>query len=130
MDTTQINYSKFDNFISQYDLYAFDFDLTILKIHAYAMDIKATQVESMSWKKLMDQFADPIFFRDLINYLIIENKAHPLSKQINLNKNIKEELLNQIVIDDKLARQLLMQDSIDSTGLSAIKIDINPNKFV
>ena len=74
MDTTQINYAKFDNFISQYDLYAFDFDQTILKIHAYAMDIKATQVEAMSWKKLMDQFADPIFFRDLINYLISKQK--------------------------------------------------------
>jgi FMN phosphatase YigB (HAD superfamily) len=74
MDTTQINYNKFDNFISQYDLYAFDFDQTILKIHAYAMDIKATQVEAMSWKKLMDHFADPIFFRDLINYLISKKK--------------------------------------------------------
>lgn len=74
MDTTQINYSKFDNFISQYDLYAFDFDQTILRIHAYAMDIKTTQVEALSWKKLMDHFADPIFFRDLINYLISKQK--------------------------------------------------------
>ncbi len=74
MDSVQIIFSKFDDFIKQYDLFAFDFDLTILKIHAYANDIKATDVEAMSWKKIMDHFADPIFFRDLVNYLISQKK--------------------------------------------------------
>jgi hypothetical protein len=74
MDSVQIIFSKFDDFVKQYDLFAFDFDLTILKIHAYANDIKATDVEAMSWKKIMDHFADPIFFRDLVNYLISQKK--------------------------------------------------------
>ncbi len=74
MDTSAINYNTFDSFIEQYDLYVFDFDLTILKIHSYAQNITPSKVESMGWRKLMDQFADPIFFRDLINYLISRNK--------------------------------------------------------
>jgi FMN phosphatase YigB (HAD superfamily) len=74
MDTSAINYNTFDSFIEEYDLYVFDFDLTILKIHSYAQNMTPSQVESMGWRKLMDQFADPIFFRDLINYLISQNK--------------------------------------------------------
>jgi hypothetical protein len=74
MDTSAINYNTFDSFIEQYDLYVFDFDLTILKIHSYAQNMTPSKVESMGWRKLMDQFADPIFFRDLINYLISQNK--------------------------------------------------------
>jgi hypothetical protein len=68
------NFKEFDTFINQYDLYIFDFDLTILKIHSYAQNITPSQVESMGWRKLMDQFADPIFFRDLINYIISQKK--------------------------------------------------------
>jgi hypothetical protein len=74
MDTSAINYNTFDSFIEEYDLYVFDFDLTILKIHSYAQNMTPSKVESMGWRKLMDQFADPIFFRDLINYLISQNK--------------------------------------------------------
>jgi hypothetical protein len=74
MDTSAINYNTFDSFIEQYDLYVFDFDLTILKIHSYAQNMTPSKVESMGWRKLMDQFSDPIFFRDLINYLISQNK--------------------------------------------------------
>jgi hypothetical protein len=74
MDTSAINYNTFDSFIEEYDLYVFDFDMTILKIHSYAQNMTPSQVESMGWRKLMDQFADPIFFRDLINYLISRNK--------------------------------------------------------
>jgi hypothetical protein len=74
MDTSAINYNTFDSFIEEYDLYVFDFDMTILKIHSYAQNMTPSKVESMGWRKLMDQFADPIFFRDLINYLISQNK--------------------------------------------------------
>lgn len=74
MDTSAINYNSFDSFIEEYDLYVFDFDMTILKIHSYAQNMTPSKVESMGWRKLMDQFADPIFFRDLINYLISHNK--------------------------------------------------------
>lgn len=74
MDTSAINYKTFDSFIEQYDLYVFDFDMTILKIHSYAQNMTPSKVESMGWRKLMDQFSDPIFFRDLINYLISQNK--------------------------------------------------------
>jgi hypothetical protein len=74
MDTSAINYNSFDSFIEEYDLYIFDFDMTILKIHSYAENMTPSKVESMGWRKLMDQFADPIFFRDLINYLISQNK--------------------------------------------------------
>jgi hypothetical protein len=34
----------------------------------------------------------------------------PILKLINLNKNLEEEELNQIYIDDKLAEQLLLQE--------------------
>jgi hypothetical protein len=74
MDSTQIIYSNYDGLIKKFDLFAFDFDLTVLKIHAYANEITASQVESMGWRKLSDHFADPIFFRDLINYLISKKK--------------------------------------------------------
>ncbi len=74
MDTSAINYNQYDNFIEQYDLYIFDFDMTILKIHSYAQNMTPSKVESMGWRKLMDQFADPIFFRDLINYLVSNGK--------------------------------------------------------
>jgi hypothetical protein len=70
MDSTDIIFSNYDSFIKNYDLFAFDFDLTVLKVHAYANGITASEVEAMSWKKLSDHFADPIFFRDLINHLV------------------------------------------------------------
>ena len=34
----------------------------------------------------------------------------PVIKNIDLNKKIDESLLNQVIIDDELARQLLLQD--------------------
>ena len=74
MDTSAINYNQYDSFIKKYDLYVFDFDMTILKIHSYAQNITPSVVESMGWRKLMDHFADPIFFRDLVNYLISSGK--------------------------------------------------------
>ena len=74
MDSTKNIYSNYDNFIKKYDLFIWDFDLTILKIHSYAMEVKSGDVEGMNWKRLMCQFADPIFFRDLINYLVSNKK--------------------------------------------------------
>ena len=38
------------------------------------MEVKSSDVESMSWKKLMHHFGDPIFFRDLVNYLVSNKK--------------------------------------------------------
>lgn len=58
----------------EYDLYVWDFDLTILKIHSYAERITPEEVKSMSWRKLISHFYDPIFFRDLVNYLHTNNK--------------------------------------------------------
>ena len=74
MDSTKNIYSNYDNFIKKYDLFIWDFDLTILKIHSYAMEVKSGDVEGMNWKRLMCQFADPIFFRDLVNYLVSHKK--------------------------------------------------------
>lgn len=74
MDSTKNIYSNYDNFIKKYDLFIWDFDLTILKIHSYAMEVKSSDVEGMNWKRLMCQFADPIFFRDLVNYLVSNKK--------------------------------------------------------
>jgi hypothetical protein len=70
MDSIKESFYKYDDIIDKYDLYIWDFDLTILKIHSYANEIKKEDVESLSWKKLMCHFADPIFFRDLVYYLI------------------------------------------------------------
>jgi hypothetical protein len=74
MDSTKNIYSNYDNFIKKYDLFIWDFDLTILKIHSYALEVKSGDVEGMNWKKLMHHFADPIFFRDLVNYLVSHKK--------------------------------------------------------
>ena len=74
MDSTKNIYSNYDNFIKKYDLFIWDFDLTIIKIHSYAMEVKSSDVEGMNWKRLMYQFADPIFFRDLVNYLVSNKK--------------------------------------------------------
>ncbi len=63
------NFVKYDDFIDQYDMYIWDFDYTILKIHSYASHIELKDVQSASWKKLIGDFADPIFFRDLVYYL-------------------------------------------------------------
>jgi hypothetical protein len=74
MDSIKEQFRQYDEFISKYDLYIWDFDLTILKIHSYANEIKEEDVKSLSWKKLMCHFADPIFFRDLVNHLIGNKK--------------------------------------------------------
>ena len=74
MDSIKQQFHQYDEFISKYDLYIWDFDLTILKIHSYANEIKEEDVKSLSWKKLMCHFADPIFFRDLVNHLIGNKK--------------------------------------------------------
>jgi hypothetical protein len=74
MDSIKESFYKYDNIIDKYDLYIWDFDLTILKIHSYANKITKEEVESLSWKKLMCDFADPIFFRDLVYYLIGRKK--------------------------------------------------------
>ena len=57
------------NFISNYDLYIWDFDLTIIKLHSFANHTKEDEIKSLSWKKLMCHFYGPIFFRDLIYFL-------------------------------------------------------------
>jgi len=74
MDSIKESFYKYDDIIDKYDLYIWDFDLTILKIHSYANRIKEEDVKSLSWKKLMCHFADPVFFRDLIYYLIGHKK--------------------------------------------------------
>ncbi len=74
MDSIKEKFNRYDEFVSRYDLYIWDFDLTILKIHSFANEIKEDDVKSLSWKKLMSHFADPIFFRDLVNYLIGHKK--------------------------------------------------------
>jgi len=75
MDSTQIDFSKYKPILDQYKIFVWDFDYTLLKIHAYAQQITKSQVESLSWHKLNSlHFADPIFFRDLVAYLIKENK--------------------------------------------------------
>jgi hypothetical protein len=74
MDSIKEKFNRYDRFISNYDLYIWDFDLTILKIHSYASEIKETDVKSLSWNKLMCNFADPIFFRDFVYYLIEHKK--------------------------------------------------------
>jgi len=74
MDSLRVLFNKYDKFIERYDLFIWDFDLTILKIHSYAMDIKASDVKSLSWNKFKCHFSDPLFFRDLINYIIGKNK--------------------------------------------------------
>ena len=74
MDSIKEKFNRYDEFVSRYDLYIWDFDLTILKIHSFANEIKEDDVKSLSWKKLMCHFADPIFFRDLVYYLIGHKK--------------------------------------------------------
>ncbi len=69
MNLATEDFSKYDDFLDQYDMYIWDFDYTILKIHSYASNIELKDVESASWKKLMADFADPIFFRDLVYYI-------------------------------------------------------------
>jgi hypothetical protein len=69
MNLATEDFLKYDEFIDQYDMYIWDFDYTILKIHSYASHIELKDVESASWKKLIGDFADPIFFRDLVYYL-------------------------------------------------------------
>jgi hypothetical protein len=68
------DFSKYDDFLEQYDMYIWDFDYTILKIHSYASNIELKDVESASWKKIIGDFADPIFFRDLVYYIISKKK--------------------------------------------------------
>jgi hypothetical protein len=69
MNLSTEDFAKYDDFLDQYDMYIWDFDYTILKIHSYASNIELKDVESASWKKLMADFADPIFFRDLVYYI-------------------------------------------------------------
>lgn len=75
MDSNQIDFSKYKPILDQYKIFVWDFDYTLLKIHAYTQEITKDQVESLSWNKLNSlHFADAIFFRDLVSYLIKENK--------------------------------------------------------
>ena len=40
MDSIKEKFNRYDEFVSRYDLYIWDFDLTILKIHSFANEIK------------------------------------------------------------------------------------------
>jgi hypothetical protein len=74
MDDTQNILSNYDVLLNHYDLYIWDFDMTILKMHSYANNMHSSEVNTMNWKKFIAHFWDPIFFRDLVNYIISKKK--------------------------------------------------------
>lgn len=45
-----------------------------------------------------------------IKQLIKDYQNMPVIKHVDLNKKIDEEQLNSVIIDDSLARQLILQD--------------------
>ena len=74
MDDIQNILSNYDVLLNQYDLYIWDFDMTILRIHSYANNMHSSEINTMNWKKFVAHFWDPIFFRDLVNYIISKKK--------------------------------------------------------
>ncbi len=74
MDDIQNILSNYDVLLNQYDLYIWDFDMTILRIHSYANNMHSSEINTMNWKKFIAHFWDPIFFRDLVNYIISKKK--------------------------------------------------------
>ena len=74
MDDTQNILGNYDVLLNQYDLYIWDFDMTILRIHSYANNMQSSEINTMNWKKFVAHFWDPIFFRDLVNYIISKKK--------------------------------------------------------
>ena len=116
MDSIREDFHRYDNFIKKYDLYIWDFDLTVVKIHTYATEVKEEDVTSLSWKKFMHHFADPIFFRDLVIYLIENKKKVAIASFGNYNviKTYMDRLFadnhifdkNNIITPDKNTRHL------------------------
>jgi hypothetical protein len=75
MDSTQIDFTKYQPILDKYKVFIWDFDYTLLKIHAYSEGITQAQVESLNWNKLSkSHFSDPIFFRDFVSYLLKHQK--------------------------------------------------------
>lgn len=75
MDSSQIDFKKYQSILDKYQIFVWDFDYTLLKIHAYNQGLKASDVEGVSWRKLQNlHFSDAIFFRDLVAYLIKNGK--------------------------------------------------------
>uniref|UniRef100_A0A6C0E8G2 Uncharacterized protein n=1 Tax=viral metagenome TaxID=1070528 RepID=A0A6C0E8G2_9ZZZZ len=76
MDSSLIDFEKYNPILDKYKVFVWDFDYTLLKIHAYSEGITQSQVEGLSWNKLSkDHFSDPIFFRDFVSYLLKHKKT-------------------------------------------------------
>jgi hypothetical protein len=76
MDSCQIDFKKYQPILDKYKVFVWDFDYTLLKIHAYSEGITQSQVEGLNWNKLSKlHFSDAIFFRDLVSYLIKNKKT-------------------------------------------------------
>ncbi len=103
MDSIREDFHRYDNFIKKYDLYIWDFDLTLVKIHTFASEVKEEDVTSLSWKKFMNQLSDPVFFRDLVIYLIENKKKVAIASfgKYNIIKTYMDRLFNDNHIFDK-----------------------------
>lgn len=73
MNTNQLK-TKFYYLFENYDLWIWDFDLTLLNIHSYKDALTTYDVGRKKQKDLLNDFADPEFFITLVNMLIMNNK--------------------------------------------------------
>jgi hypothetical protein len=100
MDDTQNILSNYDVLLNQYDLYIWDFDMTILRIHSYANNMDSSEVNSMNWKKFVAHFWDPIFFRDLVNYIISKKKKVAICSFATYN--VIKAFMDRLFDNDKI----------------------------
>lgn len=79
LDKMGITRTSYPKLIEDFDLWIWDFDKTILKIHAYHDKITATEVQRKTWKQFERDFADSFHFNDLLTTLQMNDKKFAIA---------------------------------------------------
>lgn len=75
LDIKKDNYKKdFYYLLENYDLWIWDFDLTLTKIHTYKQKLDSYNVGRKKQRDLENDFWEPYFFINFVNYLILNDK--------------------------------------------------------
>lgn len=75
LDNRKDNFKeKFYYLIENYDLWVWDFDLTLTKIHTYKQKLDSYLVGRKKQRDLENDFYDATFFINLVNFLILNDK--------------------------------------------------------
>ena len=93
LDTRKDNFrEKFYYLVENYDLWIWDFDLTLTKIHTYKEKLDSYLVGRKKQRDLENDFWDANFFISFVNYLILNDKkvATSMNTASQLSKKVQK----------------------------------------